>query len=69
MKLASRYMVVKKAFKKYSTIQSESYFLQEEMVVLVYKGQAHLHKPILRGRSLLSGFLLQTLALSHGMLM
>lgn len=46
-------MIVKKTFKKYSKIQSESYFLQEEMVVLVYKQHAHLNKPILRVRALL----------------
>lgn len=52
MKLVSQYMIVKKTFKKYSKIQSESYFLQEEMVVLVYKQHAHLNKPILRVRAL-----------------
>lgn len=30
MKLVSQYMIVKKTFKKYSKIYSESYFLQEE---------------------------------------
>lgn len=52
MKLASRYMIVKRTFKKYSKIQSESSFLREEMVVLVYTQHAHLDKPILRGRAL-----------------
>lgn len=45
-------MIVKRTFKKYSKIQSESYFLQEEMVVLVYTQHAHLDKPILTGRAL-----------------
>lgn len=50
MKLVSQYMIVKKTFKKYSKIQSESYFLQEEMMVLVYKQHAHLNKPILKSQ-------------------
>lgn len=50
MKLASRYMIVKKTFKKYSKIQSESFYRRRRTVVLVYTQHAHLDTPTLRGR-------------------